>query len=79
MWSLTSTVVALASLHAAAAQSKYGWNHVDTSPDLSVVEAKAFPAPNVTLLSPAFLANASFPAGWTKGTAGATSESGMRT
>jgi hypothetical protein len=54
----------------ALAQSQYGEN------DAQIVEQTAFPAPNATLLSPAFLAgaNASFDPGWTKGTEGATSQ-----
>ncbi|KAH8732068.1 hypothetical protein GQ44DRAFT_767107 [Phaeosphaeriaceae sp. PMI808] len=57
------------------AQSLYGENHVAVNFDSQLVEQMAFPAPNVTLLSPAFLpgANASFAPGWTKGTEGATS------
>jgi hypothetical protein len=58
------------------AQSQYGENHVNVNFDSQIVEQKAFPAPNVTLLSPAFLpaANASFDPGWTTGSEGATSQ-----
>jgi hypothetical protein len=60
----------------ALAQSQYGENHVNVNFDAQIVEQTAFPAPNATLLSPAFLAgaNASFDPGWTKGTEGATSQ-----
>ncbi|KAH7067882.1 hypothetical protein FB567DRAFT_252630 [Paraphoma chrysanthemicola] len=60
----------------AAAQSKYGGNHVALNFDSQIVEQKAFPAPNSTLISPAFLkfGNASFPPGWANGTQGATSQ-----
>jgi hypothetical protein len=65
------------------AQSQYGENHVTVNLDSQLIEHTAFPAPNVTLRSPAFLpkANASFDPGWTKGTEGATSqdELSMRT
>jgi hypothetical protein len=63
----------------ALAQSQYGENHVNTNFDSQLVEQRAFPAPNVTLLSPAFLpkANASFDPGWSKGTEGATSQDGL--
>jgi hypothetical protein len=49
---------------------------VNVNLDAQLVEQKAFPEPNVALLSPAFLpaANASFDPGWTKGTEGATSQ-----
>jgi hypothetical protein len=57
----------------ALAQTKYGENHVTVNFDAQIVEQTAFPAPNVTLYSPAFLPNASFASGWTKGTEGATS------
>jgi hypothetical protein len=57
----------------ALAQTKYGKNHVTVNFDAQIVEQTAFPAPNVTLYSPAFLPNASFASGWTKGTEGATS------
>jgi hypothetical protein len=61
------------------AQSQYGENHVNTNFDSQLVELTAFPAPNATLLSPAFLpkANASFDQGWSKGTEGATSQDGL--
>jgi hypothetical protein len=60
----------------ALAQSQYGENHVNVNFDSQLVEQTAFPAPNVTLLSPAFLpaANASFDPGWTTGSEGATSQ-----
>jgi hypothetical protein len=50
-----------------------------TSVDSQLVEQTTFPAPNVTLLSPAFLpkANATFDPGWSKGTKGATSQDGL--
>jgi hypothetical protein len=59
----------------ASAQSQYGENHVNVNFDSQLVEQTAFPAPNVTLYSPAFLSglNASFDPGWTEGTEGATS------
>jgi len=58
---------------AALAQgTKYGENHVVTEFDSQVVEQRAFPAPNITLYSPAFAPNASFAPGWTEGTEGAT-------
>jgi hypothetical protein len=57
-----------------SAQTKYGNNHVTVNLDSQLVEQTAFPEPaNVTLYSPAFLANASFAAGWDEGTEGATS------
>ncbi|CAO2647153.1 Nn.00g080750.m01.CDS01 [Neocucurbitaria sp. VM-36] len=59
---------------AAFAQTQYGENHVKVNFDSQLVEQKAFPAPNVTLYSPAFLSNASFDPGWTQGTEGATSQ-----
>jgi hypothetical protein len=63
---------------AAAAQgSKYGNNQVTVTPDTQIVEQRAFPAPNVTLYSPAFLPNASFDPGWSKGTKGATSQADL--
>ncbi|KAH3912564.1 hypothetical protein HBH56_116650 [Parastagonospora nodorum] len=60
----------------ALAQTQYGENHVNVNFDSQIVEQTAFPAPNATLLSPAFLAagNASFDPGWTEGTEGATSQ-----
>jgi hypothetical protein len=59
----------------AFAQSQYGENHVSVNSDSQLVEQRAFPAPNVTLLSPAFLksGNASFDPGWSTGSEGATS------
>lgn len=57
----------------AFAQTKYGENHVTVNFDAQIVEQTAFPTPNVTLYSPAFLPNASFTPGWSKGTKGATS------
>ena len=56
----------------ALAQTKYGENHVTVNFDAQIVEQTAFPVPNVTLYSPAFLSNASFTPGWAKGTEGAT-------
>jgi hypothetical protein len=60
----------------ALAQSQYGENHGNVNLDSQIVEQTAFPTPNATLLSPAFIAgaNASFDPGWTKGTEGATSQ-----
>ena len=49
----------------ALAQTQYGENHVNVNLDSQLVEQTAFPAPDVTLLSPAFLPNASFDPGWT--------------
>lgn len=65
-------------LHGVASQTQYGGNSVRVVPDPSIVESRAFPAPNVTLYSPSFALNASFPQGWTDGTAGATSEFTLR-
>lgn len=59
------------------AQSKYGENHAPLDPDSQIVEQTAFPAPNVTLYSPAFASNASFAPGWTQGTEGATSDDAL--
>ncbi|EOA84367.1 hypothetical protein ACJQWK_00925 [Exserohilum turcicum] len=61
----------------ALAQSQYGENHVTVNRDSQLLEQAAFPAPNVTLYSPAFMANASFDAGWYQGTEGATSASAL--
>lgn len=63
----------------ALAQTQYGENHVNINLDSQIVEQTAFPAPNATLISPAFLpgANASFDPGWFEGTEGATSQSKM--
>ncbi|KAF2125267.1 Zn-dependent exopeptidase [Dothidotthia symphoricarpi CBS 119687] len=58
---------------AALAQTEYGNNHVTVNLDAQIVEQNAFPAPKVTLYSPAFSANASFDPGWSQGTEGATS------
>jgi hypothetical protein len=58
----------------ALAQTQYGENHVNVNFDSQLVEQTAFSAPDVTLLSPAFLPNASFDPGWTEGTEGATSQ-----
>jgi hypothetical protein len=58
----------------AFAQSQYGENHINVNFDSQLVEQTAFPAPNVTLYSPAFLPNASFAPGWAEGTEGATSQ-----
>jgi hypothetical protein len=57
--------------------TKYGENHVVTQYESQVVEQRAFPAPNATLYSPAFAANASFAPGWTQGTEGATSQADL--
>ncbi|KAF3009572.1 hypothetical protein E8E13_005894 [Curvularia kusanoi] len=57
--------------------SKYGENHVAVGSDSQIVEQRAFPAPNVTLYSPAFAPNASFAPGWTKGSEGATSQADL--
>ncbi|KAI8933388.1 hypothetical protein NX059_010003 [Plenodomus lindquistii] len=56
-----------------SAQSQYGENHVRVNFDSQLVENGAFPAPNVTLYSPAFAPNATFAPGWANGTEGATS------
>lgn len=63
------------------AQTKYGENNVNVNLDSQIVEQGAFPAPNVTLYSPAFApaANASFDPGWTQGTEGATSQDQLGT
>ena len=60
----------------ALAQTQYGDNHVTVDFDSQIVEQRAFPAPNVTLYSPAFItgANASFEPGWFDGSEGATSQ-----
>ncbi|KAI4689903.1 uncharacterized protein J4E84_004084 [Alternaria hordeiaustralica] len=58
----------------ALSQTQYGENHVNVNLDSQLVEQTAFPAPDVTLLSPAFLPNASFDPGWSEGTEGATSQ-----
>lgn len=42
---------------------KYGENHVAVSFDSEMVEQTAFPRPNTTLISPAFLRNAALSAG----------------
>lgn len=61
------------------AQTQYGENHVRVNRDSQIVEKTAFPEPDATLVSPAFLPNASFAPGWYQGTEGATSHeaSGM--
>jgi hypothetical protein len=56
------------------AQTKYGENHVRVSFDSDIVVKGAFPEPNATLLSPAFLPDARFDPGWEEGTEGATDE-----
>jgi hypothetical protein len=68
----TSSIVIFAA--SALAQSQYGENHVNVNLDSQLVEQTAFSAPDVTLLSPAFLPNASFDPGWSEGTEGATSQ-----
>lgn len=65
-------------LRGVASQTQYGGNSVQVVPDPPVVESRAFPAPNVTLYSPSFALNASFPQGWAEGTAGATTEYTLR-
>ena len=73
-----ATLSALLFAATALAQgTKYGENHVVTQFDSQVVEQRAFPAPDVTLYSPAFLSNASFAPGWTEGTEGATSQADL--
>lgn len=71
-----TTIASIAALFTgtAFAQTQYGENHVTVNFDSQLVEQKAFPAPNVTLYSPAFLPNAEFDPGWTKGTEGATAQ-----
>lgn len=72
----TLSVILLAAT-ALAQGTKYGENHVGNQFDPQIVEQRAFPAPNVTLYSPAFAANASFAPGWTQGTEGATSQADL--
>lgn len=62
---------------ALAQGTKYGENHVVVGFDEQIVEQRAFPAPNVTLYSPAFAPNASFVPGWTEGSEGATSQADL--
>lgn len=62
---------------ALAQGTKYGENHVVTQYDSQVVEQRAFPAPNITLYSPAFAVNASFAPGWSDGSEGATSQADL--
>lgn len=74
---MSSTMKSIVLFAASAfAQTKYGENHVTVDFDSQIVEQRAFPAPNVTLYSPAFLAgaNASFDPGWADGSEGATSQ-----
>ncbi|KAF1847728.1 Zn-dependent exopeptidase [Cucurbitaria berberidis CBS 394.84] len=71
---LTSTLLPLFAASALAQGQQYGENQVKVNLDSQLVEHTAFPEPNVTLYSPAFLPNASFEAGWTKGTEGATTQ-----
>lgn len=73
-----AALVAVLLLRGVVSQTQYGGNSVRVVPDPSVVESRAFPAPNVTLYSPAFAPNASFAQGWAEGTAGATSEYTLR-
>lgn len=75
---LQQAVLVAVVLRGVASQTQYGGNSVRVQPDPSIVESRAFPAPNVTLSSPSFALNASFPQGWTEGTAGATSEYTLR-
>ncbi|KAL5443596.1 hypothetical protein PMIN07_001155 [Paraphaeosphaeria minitans] len=74
----TNTRAAQLALFASSAfaQSQYGENHVNINFDSQLVEQKAFPSPNTTPLSPAFLksGNASFDPGWFTGSEGATSQ-----
>lgn len=56
------------------AQTQYGENHVRVSFDSDIVVQGAFPEPNATLRSPAFLPGAKFEPGWEEGTEGATDE-----
>lgn len=67
----SSTILLFAAY--ASAQTQYGENHGAVSFDSQLVEQAAFPAPNVTLYSPAFMSNATFDPGWFEGTEGATS------
>lgn len=76
---MSTLSVLLFAATALAQGTKYGENHVVTQFDSQIVEQGAFPAPNVTLYSPAFLQNASFAPGWTQGTEGATSQADLGT
>lgn len=67
----SSTILLFAAY--ALAQTQYGENHGVVSFDSQLVEQAAFPAPNVTLYSPAFMSNATFDPGWFEGTEGGTS------
>ena len=78
MLSLQQAAIMVVLLRGVASQTQYGGNTVRVVPDPPIVESRAFPAPNVTLHSPSFAFNASFPQGWTEGTAGATSEYTLR-
>ncbi|PVI00570.1 Zn-dependent exopeptidase [Periconia macrospinosa] len=73
----TGILVAAAALGGCAFAQKYGENHVRVSFDSDLVEQSAFPAPNVTLFSPAFSPNASFVPGWFNGSDGATSQTAL--
>jgi hypothetical protein len=73
-----ATFTALLFAATALAQgTKYGENHVVVGFDEQIVEQRAFPAPNITLYSPAFAPNASFAPGWTEGSEGATSQADL--
>ncbi|KAF3038975.1 hypothetical protein E8E12_002481 [Didymella heteroderae] len=74
---MSTLSVLLLAATALAQGTKYGENHVVTQLDSQIVEQGAFPAPNATLYSPAFLPNASFASGWTEGTEGATSQADL--
>lgn len=78
MWSFQHLSFAFVLLRGAASQTQYGGNSVRVVADPTIVESRAFPAPNATLYSPSFALNATFPHGWTEGTAGATSEYTLR-
>ncbi|KAG8157359.1 hypothetical protein KVR01_012743 [Diaporthe batatas] len=79
MVSLQHLGMVIVLLQGVASQTQYGGNSVRVVPDPATVESRAFPAPNVTLYSPAFVINSSFPSGWTEGTSGATSEFNLHT
>ena len=77
---ILATIAPVVLLAAAAlAQTQYGENHATVNFDSQLVEQTAFPEPNVTLYSPAFLSNASFDPGWTQGTEGATAQDDLGT
>lgn len=74
---MTTRSILLLAAATLAQGTKYGENHVATAFDSQAVEQGAFPAPNVTLYSPAFAPNASFAPGWSEGTEGATSHAAL--